>query len=258
MVAQYHELTDSQWEVIKEFLPIQRKRKYDLRDILNAIFWILRTGSQWRNLDSRFPKWPIVYYYFRSWTKTGLIEKVNNYLSEIERQVWKKQAEPSLVVVDSQSVKVAPFIHQHKGFDGNKKVNGRKRHLLVDTLGLIMGARVGAANHHDNPQGRRLLGRFSYRLNRVQRVIVDSAYKGTFEFFASKLLGAEVEVHQRKTGQSKFEVTKKRWIVERTLACINFFRRLAQDYEKSAESFESRFYLMNCWIIFSKFEYGNG
>ena len=255
MVAQYHELTDSQWEIIKEYLPIQRKRKYDLRIILNAIFWILRTGSQWRNLDSKFPKWQLVYYYFRKWTLDGTIETINWQLSQLERLAWDKKKDPSLVCVDSQSVKVVPFSYEDVGVDGFKKVNGRKRHIVVDTLGLIVGVIVHAANHFDSPKGIEVIARCDYRFDRLKKIIVDQAYRGSFvddiyDYFNGEV---QVEITSRNKRSSRFEVIPKRWIVERTFAIMTFFRRLSKDYEKTVESSEAMVLLMNSWMILSRF-----
>lgn len=227
MVAQFYELTDSQWEIIKDFLPVQRKRKYDLRIIINAIFWIHRTGSQWRNLDSKYPNWQIVYYYFRSWTLNGTIEKMNTELNKIERRMWKKEDNPSLVCLDCQSVKIVPFTSQNSGIDGYKKVNGRKRHLVVDTLGLIIGVIVHAANLYDGPQGCRMIAKFKNKLNRVKKVIVDSAYRGQFVQTVRDVLNAQVAITSQNSKADGFEIIPKRWVVERTISWTNFFRRLA-------------------------------
>ena len=157
MHVQYERLTDGQWEVIKEYLPIKRKRKLDLREVFNAILWITRTGAQWRNLDSSFPDWTAVYYYFYNWTRQGRIEKINHALNELERLELDRSGKPSLGIVDSQSIKLAPRIYEYRGIDGNKKINGRKRQILTDILGRIWQAWVHPANEHDSPAGVHLL-----------------------------------------------------------------------------------------------------
>ena len=130
MQIQYELLTDPQWEVIKEKFPTQRKRKYDLRDIVNAIFWILRTGShgvarRWRNLPKAFPKWQLVYYYFSKWKKDGTLPGLNNLLNMMLHKQVDKKATPSAVSIDTQTIKKAPFVSKHTGIDGNKMLNGR-------------------------------------------------------------------------------------------------------------------------------------
>jgi len=195
MKTSFEALSDSQWEFIKEYLPIQRKRKYDLRDILNAIFRILRTGLQWRNLDDKYPPWESVYYYFRTWNSNGVLLKINAALNKSERSKQGKKETPSLVCIDSQSIKAAPFISQDKGLDGNKRVNGRKRHLLVDTLGLVWAVIVHAANIHDGTRSSELVENTLGYLPRMKKILVDDAYKKIFiPWVESNILGLEVEV----------------------------------------------------------------
>ena len=157
MQTQYERLTDSQWEIIKEYLPIKRKRKYDLREVVDAIFWILRIGSQWRNLPGEFPPWKSVYYYFQKWQKDGTLQKLNEGLNRKERKRQGKEETPSMLSIDSQSVKSGPFVNIEKGIDGNKRVNGRKRHIITDTLGLVWGIVVHAANHADGAMSHQVV-----------------------------------------------------------------------------------------------------
>ncbi len=138
--AKCKELTDAQWQVIEKILNQTRKRKYELRAIVNAILWVLRTGSQWRNLPGGYPPWQSVYYYFRRWQANGLLERLNSELNQAERIKQGKKTTPSLLCIDSQSVKVAAFVSKDKGIDGNKRINGNKRHLIVDTLPISMTA----------------------------------------------------------------------------------------------------------------------
>ena len=139
MVTQFNELTDSQWKVISPLLNNQRKRKNSLRNILNGILFILRTGCQWRNLPSNnYPKWQSVYYYFYRWTHDGTIELINFSLNSHIRYACGRETTLSLGCVDSQSIKIAPMISEENGIDGNKKINGRKRQVLVDTFGFVL------------------------------------------------------------------------------------------------------------------------
>ena len=137
MQTQYQRLTGPQWEIIKEYLPVQRKRTYDLRDVVDGIFWGLRVGNQWRNMPEVFPPWQSVYYYFRTWKADETLEKLNWSLNKKERKRQEKEEVPSLFCIDTQSVKTAPFVSHCKGIDGNKKINGRKRHVITDSLGLV-------------------------------------------------------------------------------------------------------------------------
>jgi len=180
MLTKFQELTDSQWEYLTIALPVQRKRKIDLRQVVNAILKVLTTGTQWRNLDEKYPDWTAVYYYFYRWGRDGTLDDLLIGFNEIERETWSKDPTPSLVCVDSQSVKSVPIVQQDKGIDGNKKVNGRKRQVLVDTLGLIWAVFVHAANGSDTIDGQKLLKRIEGRLERVKKILVDAGYKGAF------------------------------------------------------------------------------
>jgi transposase len=153
MSTQFEDLTDSQWQVMENILPTKRKRKLDIRMVVNAIFWMVRVGGQWRNLDSRFLKWTAVYYYYYKWMHDGTFEKLNAYLNEIERIRQEREPTPSLACVDSQSVKLSPMIFEDRGTDGGKNVNGRKRQVMVDTLGLVWMVFVRRhVGHHDGVQ----------------------------------------------------------------------------------------------------------
>lgn len=245
MQPKYERLTDDQWEVMKQFVNWQRKRKIDLRDVFDAILFITRTGLQWRNLaQTHFPDWRIVYYYFRKWKNDDTWRKINVTLNELERLQNKREALPSLGLVDSQSIKLLPTFFEARGLDGNKKVNGRKRHILVDVLGRIYACHVHAANLHDSPQGVRLLDHCLDFGDRLEIILGDKNYRGTFcedvEYCEMKF-----ETPTRPEGSKGFVVEAKRWIVERTFAWMNFFRRLVVDYERTTKSAETFVYLAN-------------
>ena len=254
MQTSYEALSDSQWEFIEQYLPVQRKRKYDLRLVVDAIFYILRTGVQWRNLDSKYPPWQSVYYYFRIWGRDGILESINNGLNQQER-IWQgKEATPSLVCIDSQSIKVAPFINQDKGIDGNKKVNGRKRHLLVDTLGLVWNVVVHAADIPDGTKAHLLVDHLLGYLPRMKKVLVDQAYKIAFiEWVESNIMGLEVEIASKPPSAKGFVPVKWRWVNERSFGWFNFFRRLSKDYEKTTNSAEPWILWANCQILLNRF-----
>lgn len=254
MVTQFNELTDSQWEDMKVVLNWQRKRKHDLRTIINALLFVTRTGLQWRNLPKEFPKWTIVYYYFRRWTKDGTFDTLNLYLGQLERYLSDKEADPSLVCIDSQSIKSVPFVHQHRGLDPFKKVNGRKRHVVVDTLGLVIGVVVRAANSADAVEGCTVMERCRKRWTRLRKVLVDGAYQGRFLAWVEQHTEAVVEHASRPETTRGFVPIRWRWVVERTFAWFNFFRRLDKDREKTVESSESWILLANCSVILNRLE----
>jgi putative transposase len=256
MQTHYERLSDPQWEVIKKHLPCQRKRKYELRDIVDAIFWYLRIGSQWRNLPESFPPWQSVYYYFVKWQKQGIVEQINFALNQLYRVQMGKEPTPSLVIVDSQSVKTAAFISEEKGIDGNKKINGRKRHILTDTLGLIWSVVVHAANKHDGVMGEKVVAPLQGYLNRMQLILADRAYKKVFmDWVHQNMLGVEVEISSAPASSQGFVPVRWRWIGERSFGCMNFFRRLDKDHEKTTQSSEAWVLWHNCQLILNRLNY---
>ncbi len=254
MQAQFKCLTDDQWEVIKQFLNYQRKRSLDLREIFNAILWITKVGGQWRNLEERFPAWTAVYYYFYQWSKDGTLERINIALNMLERTQGKREATPSLVLVDSQSIKLAPMICEFRGIDGNKRINGRKRQLAVDVLGRIWKTTVHAANVHDSPGGVPLLVNLKAIMPRLKKIMTDQSYRGTF-CEAVENQGIVFEVPRREEGQKGFVVEAKRWVVERSFAWLNFFRRLVIDYEHTPISAQAFLILANISMVIWKIDY---
>jgi len=248
MSPRYTRLTDSQWQNIKPLLDTQRKRKYDLREILNALLWLVRTGCQWRNMESSFPPWKTVYYYFERWSKDGTLEKINQKLNCLEREGIGRSGKPSLGIADSQSVKLLPMSFQDRGIDGNKLINGRKRHLLTCTLGRIWKVHVHAANEHDSPAGVNLLHWGKLEMKRLKKIVADKAYRGTFAREV-KARNIKFEVPKRSKDQKGFVVETRRWVVERTFAWLNFYRRVTMDYEKTTRSATNFLYLANISMV---------
>ncbi|WP_187261751.1 IS5 family transposase [Pontibacter beigongshangensis] len=254
MESQYKRLTDSQWEVVSKSLPTARKRKHSLRVIVDAIFYMLRVGGQWRNLpEEMFPKWELVYYYFRKWQEDGTLEKLNWALNRRERDRLGKEASPSLLSIDTQSVKVAPFVGEETGVDGNKKVNGRKRHVITDTLGLIWGVVVHSANKADGALAERVVAPLRGYLHRMETILADAAYEKVFmEWVNENLLGVELEISSKPPASEGFVPVKWRWVTERAFGIFNFFRRLDKDREKTPESAQSWVLWHNCQVILNR------
>ncbi len=255
MQSQYERLTDSQWENIKEYLPVKRKRKYDLRDIVDAILWILRIGGQWRNLPGCFPPWKSVYYYFRRWKDDGTLDSLNVALNRKERKRQGKEETPSMLSIDSQSVKAGPFVSRDKGIDGNKRVNGRKRHVITDTLGLVWAVVAHAANLPDGSVADQVVEPLAGYLHRLKKILADAAYKTTFmDWVTENLLGVELEISSRPPSTKGFVPVKWRWVTEQTFGRFNFFRRLDKDHEKTVESSEAWVLWQNCQTILYRLE----
>lgn len=237
-------LTDSQYNVIEKILNDKRKRKYSLRSVLDAILYISKTGVQWRMLPKEFPAWESVYYYFRKWKGNGTLELIVSTLRDILRRKHGKKESPSLAIVDSQTAKNSEWGLPDKGFDGNKKINGRKRHLAVDTLGFLLCVVVTEANINDGKAFEMVAGKMQGRFPRLRRILGDGAYVGEqVLLWARSLLKSVFEVATR-SGEKGFEVIPKRWIVERSIGWLNWDRRLSKDYEANFDSSEA-------WVMIS-------
>lgn len=251
MQIQQEPLTDAQTDAILGIIGDIRKRQHSLKLILEGIFWINRTGAQWRNWDSKFPKGQFVYYYFRKFIKDGRGQKINEFLVTLDRQVQDKSDSPTLVSIDSQSVKVPQFTQEAVGVDGNKKINGRKRHAIVDSLGNLFCVVVDAANQHDGVRGMAVWDLFTQKVTTVQKILADAGYKGQFTAHVLEQ-GYEIEIAARPPTERGFVPVAKRWVVERTFSGFNFFRRLDKDREKTVQSSESMIYIAPIQILLNR------
>jgi len=228
-------LTDARWEIIAEFIEDGRHRKHSLRSIVDAILYVVKTGCQWRYLPKDFPKWQLIYYYFRKFETTGLIELMHDSLREQVRVKKGKEISPSLGLVDSQSVKTAS-VTEEKGIDGNKKVNGRKRFILTDTLGLMMEILIVAANVGERKGAEKLFNQAKGKYPRLRKVLADQGFDGEKYVAGIELLfGFVFEIVNKVLGVGGFQVQPKRWIVERTFGWLIWNRRLVKDYEENTE-----------------------
>ena len=239
MKPKFQEFTDSQWKVIDKILADKRKRKHPLRIIINAILFINNTGVQWRNLDSKYPPWETVFYHFTQFKARGIWGEILDSLVVTERERQKKEASPSLLAIDSQSVKKMQFVSQETGIDGGKNVNGRKRTILVDTLGLPLSIKVTAANVSDNQAGILAVDLLKGKVPRLQKITADMGYKNTFVEYVSSTCEWEVEIAQKPESSMGFIPQKNRWQVERSFGWLNFRRRLFRDVEKTVQSAEA-------------------
>jgi putative transposase len=234
------DLTDAQWPVLHPLLPPRKWRPggpgrppCEIRTILNGILYVTKTGCQWRMLPKEFGRWQTVYGYFNRWSRQGLWQQIMEALNRQERQGQGRQPTPSAGSVDSQSIKTATQ-GKSKGYDGNKKINGRKRHLLVDTLGLIVGVVVTAADTGDREGLIRLLqAYFASGVKRLRKLWVDGGYRGEElkGWVRSLKQTHKIDLEVVEPQGPGFQVVKWRWVVERTFAWLLNYRRHSKDYE---------------------------
>ena len=228
------DLTDKQWQVIEKIQNDARKRQYEIRKIWDAIFYIVKSGCQWRMLPRDYAPWELVYYYYRRWKKEGLIEEVMDELVSKVRIKSGRKAYPTVGIIDSQTVKTTAVCGESRGYDAGKKIKGRKRHLVVDTMGLPLSISVHSAAIQDREGAIAVLSDVKDKHHQVIKIIADGGYRGKLIDFVKTNFTWTLEIIKRNT--ARFQILPKRWIVERTFAWIHNFRRHSKDYEYLIES----------------------
>jgi len=232
-------LTDNQWQVIKEIVNDNRKRKHNLKDIFNAMFYLLKTGCQWRMLPNDFAPWNTVYFYYSKWKTNGLIEEIHEVLRNNVREKAGRKHSPSAACIDSRSVKTSRSGGLQRGVDGGKKVKGRKQHIITDTMGLLLVVVVHAANIHDSKSASEVISNLRGRFDKLKKIFADGGYRGELINHIKQTFGWAIDIVLRSDNNKSFEALPKRWVVERTFAWFESYRRLSKDYEYLTDTSET-------------------
>jgi putative transposase len=269
------DLTDAEWKCLEPHIAAPSKRgrpkTHTTREILNAIFCVLKSGCTWRLLPRDFPPWETIYWWFRRWRIDGTFERLNTALRERLRTKLGRNAHPSAGIVDSQSARTTGVGGEQRGYDGSKQVRGRKRHLLVDTEGLVLKAKVHSAKVPDQDGLRLLLESARTELSRIKHLWLDAGYKGRGKRWAEEVLNLSIEIvrkpqkpvpeevakiwaeewakegrkidWQRLMPSRGFRVLPRRWVVERTFSWLSQNRRMSKDYERLCATAEAFVYV---------------
>jgi transposase len=241
------DLSDAEWAVIEPLLPAAtplpeggRPEKHDRRDVVDAILYVVRTGCAWRALPADFPPWQTVYAVFARWEEDKLTFRLLDAIRRAAREQQDRNPQPSAGILDTQSVRAADTVgRETRGYDAGKKTNGRKRFIVTDTVGFLLMVMVRPASVQDRAGAMSVLLRVYHHCPRLRRVFADAGFSGQLVERAGRLLRIALQIVSKPAGQKGFAVIPRRWAVERTLAWLTSYRRLARDYERHPATSEA-------------------
>jgi transposase len=235
------DVSDADWEFLAPFLTLMREdapqRTHDLREVFNALRYVVKTGCQWRMLPHDFPDWTVVYQQSRRWVKSEIFEVIAHDLRMILRSVNERNEQPSATILDGRTLQSTPESGSRAGYDGAKKKNGSKVHVAVDTLGNLLALKVTAANEQERAQVEELAGKVQELTGgTVEVAFVDQGYTGEDAAQQAQKHGIRLEVVKHTEPKKGFVLLPRRWVIERTFGWLGRFRRLARDYERLTET----------------------
>lgn len=250
------DVSDGQWKRMQWLFPKRRGAgrpiELDLREVLNAILYVLVSGCQWQNMPRDLPNPKSVYYHFRKWCLDGTWHRLNRVMGYLERRRVGRFARARAGLLDSQTVKTSDR-GGVSGYDGNKKIKGRKRHTLVDTLGNLLQVVVLAAHISDRDGAKILLTQVEHQITlRLLKLWADSAYTGDLESWLDEQFAIQLEIVKGLTDQVGFAIQPRRWVIERTFAWLGHYRRLSKDYETCTLSSEGFIYLASIFTMLKR------
>jgi len=252
------DVSDAEWEFLAPYLTLMSEnapqREYPLRELIDAMRYVVKTGCQWRFLPHDFPPWAAVYQQARRWQQAGCFEDAAHDLRAVLRFLAERDPEPTAAILDARTLQSTPESGARAGYDGHKKKNGSKIHIAVDTLGHLLALKATAANEQDRAQVAELIARVQEAVrDNVHIVFVDQGYTGEEAAEAARAQGVKLEVVKLPRAKRGFVLLPRRWVVERTFAWLGRFRRLARDYERLTQTLEGWHWVAAIAILLGQF-----